>query len=172
MRPSTSFEGRKKRKTMSTEKHTFILNAKWMGDSDAEGRLTLTDGNSVVFGVPAQLGGAPDRSSPEELLLSALAACYSITLAMLIEKKRYPAQIFDVRTEGVVERQPDRSLKFTQIIIRPTLELPTGDERKRGVLTDLAHKAEQHCLISRTLRGNVELIIEPIIVSSVVVPSD
>ncbi len=147
---------------MSEEIHRFTLTSVWTGNGDGDGVLALSSWNEIIpYGVPAQLGGQPNRSNPEEMLLSAVCACYSITLALLIEKKRLPPYRLSLSAEGDVERLPNRTLNFACIRLAPTLHGVENDEAKHKTLTLLAHKAEQLCLVSRALRGNVEISVSP-----------
>jgi peroxiredoxin-like protein len=151
---------------MTEERHRFTLQSAWYGDSDGDGTLTLDGGSVVEYGVPAALGGKANRTNPEQLLLAAVVACYSITLALLIEKRRLSVEFIETMAEGDVARQPDRSLTFVSIRLRPRLTLPDGDETKRKSLEDLAQRAERHCLVSRALHGNVAITVEPQISAS------
>lgn len=145
---------------MSEEKHYFPVKSVWTGNSDGDGTLT-TDWGQIEYGVPPELTGKPGRSSPEQLLVSAVVSCYSITLALLAEKRRLPMTRIEVAATGEVVRQPDRTLKFTRLILRPKMMLEGAGEAQRKMAEDLAHKAEVYCVISKAVRGNVEITVEP-----------
>jgi peroxiredoxin-like protein len=149
---------------MSEEKHLFPLKSVWTGDSDSDGVLKLPWGAKFAYGIPEATGGKPGRSNPEEMLVAAVVSCYSITYAILAEKKRLVVPEIEVEAEGEVVRQPDRTLKFTAIRSKPKITLVDGDEGKRKIALDIAHKAEKYCLVSNAIRGNVEVSVEPEIV--------
>lgn len=146
---------------MSEEIHVFKLKSVWNGNTDGSGELILDDQRTVTYGVPVNLGGNPGRSNPEELLTSAVAGCYSITLALLAEKKRLPLIRIEMDAEGEVIRQPDRSLKFRAIRLFPKLTLSLCDEATQKTALDIAFKAEKLCMISTALRPNVEITVFP-----------
>ena len=146
---------------MSEEKHCYTLQSAWTGDSDGDGTITTSWGGAVDYGVPADLGGKAGRSNPEEMLLASVTACYSITLSLLAEKRRLPLCRIEVRSEGEVVRQPDKTLKFTAIRLFPRLILKAANEEQQNAAQTMAHKAEVYCVISRALRGNVEMTITP-----------
>jgi peroxiredoxin-like protein len=148
---------------MSEEQHHFEVSGVWIGNSDGEGSLTAS-GNSIPFVAPTQFGGPGGSPSPEELLLAAVLSCYSITLAYLAERRRLPLERIDVRAEAEVVRQPDRTLKFDSITVRPRLKMGEADEAQRSTIMDLANRAELFCPVSRALHGNVEMRVEPEIV--------
>ncbi|NMC82551.1 MAG: hypothetical protein GYA63_06845 [Armatimonadetes bacterium] len=149
---------------MSEEKHVFTVESIWTGDSDGEGTLSC-EGRYTDYARPAQLGGPEGKSNPEELLVNAVVSCYSITLAILAERKRLPLERFEVTAEGDVVRQPDKSLKFTAIRLKPRLHLTDASEEIGAKALEAAVKAEDYCLISKALHGNVEITVEPVLAS-------
>jgi peroxiredoxin-like protein len=151
---------------MSEDRHTFRVESVWTGNSDGDGAAIAGTGVRTDFGVPPEMGGKVGRTNPDELLLTAVVACYSITLALLIERKRLAPPRIEVEAEGDVVRQPDRTLKFTAIRLKPRIVVETADENVHRTLLDLAHKAEIRCLISGALKGNVEITVEPEIVTA------
>lgn len=147
---------------MSEEKHVFQVHSEWNGDSDGGGVLH-TEGRTTVYGRPHQLGGEPGRTNPEELLVEAVASCYSITLAVIAERKGLPITKIEVAAEGDVVRQPNKTLKFTAIRLKPVLTVDSTDESVKERALAAAHHAENYCLISKALDCEVEITLEPII---------
>jgi peroxiredoxin-like protein len=147
-----------------SEAHKFTLRSVWTGNGDGDGTLTTEWGDTRDYGRPEEMGGKPGRSNPEEMLICSVAACYSITLALLAERRRLPLTQIHVTAEGEVVRQPDQTLKFTRIDLYPELTLANEDEKQIATAIDAAHKAEVYCVISRALRGNVEITVSPQIV--------
>lgn len=146
---------------MSEEIHRFKLTSSWNGTSDGDGTIT-TGWGKIAYGIPEGLGGAPGRSNPEEMLIGAVASCYSITFAMLAERKRLDPPTLEMVAEGEVVRQPDKTLKFTAIKLSPTITISNATQR--DAVLDCARKAEGYCLVSRALRGNVEITVVPEII--------
>lgn len=152
---------------MSEEKHVFEVYSIWNGDSDGDGTME-TEGRTVPYGRPHQLGGAPGRTNPEEMLTEAVASCYTITLAVIAERKRLPVTKIEVCAEGDVIRQPDKTLKFTAIRLKPSITVNSEDDAVLRKVLDTAHRAEDYCLISNALKGNVEITLEPTILQELV----
>lgn len=148
---------------MPTETHEFHLRSTWTGGSEGAGTAAL-QGGAAEFGVPAELGGAPGRTSPEELLLAAVASCYSITFGILAERRKLAFAGLDTELTGTVERQLGGTLKYVAIRIVARIALETDDDAQKQTALDLAHKAEQYCLISNAVRGSVQLTVAPEIV--------
>lgn len=142
---------------MAGEVYKFQMGTVWTGNSDGSGTAS-GDGWSFDFGAPTHFGGQAGRTNPEELLLTAVATCYCITLALLAERKRLspnPLQRIEMAVTGEVERQLGGTLKFTTIRLAPVLIAPGADSTQVSALTDAAQKAEQYCPISNAVRGNV-----------------
>ncbi len=150
---------------MSDEQHGFHLTSEWTENSDGDGSLHFDWGGSLDYGVPASLGGKEGRPSPEEMLIAAVVSCYCITLALLMEKRRMtPAPPISVDAEGTIIRNPDRTLKFTEIRLKPKIAASGFDAAAQEKILDMAHKAEQYCVISNAVRGNVAITVAPEIV--------
>ncbi len=143
------------------EVYPFHMQIKWEGGRLGQGKLNGEALNTTVS-VPVEFNGPNVGSNPEELLIGSVLTCYSITLASLIENRKIPVESFTVCSEGIVSRK-DGKLQFTKIIHRPTLILADGDNEIAELARKTADLAEQNCMIARSLRGNVEFEVEPII---------
>lgn len=145
---------------MNEGRHEFSISATWTGDSSGDG-ITRSTGGEQAFGMPAQFGGAPGRTNPEELLLAALASCYAITLALLAERRRLPAPRIEVAATVSVVRMPDRTLKLETVALAPRIVVTGGDPSQRDAYVEIAHRAERYCLISNAIQGNVAISLTP-----------
>ncbi|MEG1203610.1 MAG: OsmC family protein, partial [Comamonas sp.] len=60
--------------------------------TDTSYRVTLTDpqGHTWYVDEPREQGGADSAPNPIQLLLSALAACTTVTLQMYADRKQWP----------------------------------------------------------------------------------
>lgn len=148
---------------MPEELHTFTMHSVWTGDADGDGVMSC-NGYDVAYGRPEQLGGKPGRPNPEDMLLASVVACYSITFSVLAERRRIPIAKVEVDAEADVVRQLSGTLKYKAIRLRPRITLNEGDNAHASTALDSAHKAEQYCVISNAMRGNVEISVAPEIV--------
>ena len=149
---------------MSGEIYTFRQKSEWTGGSDGDG-LLLGEGYRVEYGRPKELGGKPGRISPEEMLLSSVAACYSITLAIIAERRRIPVTDIHVDIEGDVVREQGGTLRFTVIRIFPRITVASNEASVHESALAIAHKTDKYCLISNAIRASVEMQIMPEIVA-------
>lgn len=99
--------------------------------------------NAIHFAAPPQFGGLEGRWSPEDLLLSAVAGCFTTTFRALADYSRLEL------TDLEVVRKAESGYEFADIIIRPTLTIANLEERPRA--DRLLEKAKRLCLISRAL---------------------
>jgi peroxiredoxin-like protein len=104
--------------------------------------------NAIHFTAPAEFGGLEGRWTPEELLLAAVAGCYTTTLRMLAGAAKFDFTDLQVEASGTV-RKADPGYKFTEIVIRPNLKIASVEERD-GAL-ELLQKAQRLCLVSRAI---------------------
>jgi peroxiredoxin-like protein len=143
--------------------HAFHLEAQWTGGRLGEG--TLTSGNlQSEISVPSELGGPGVGTNPEEMIVGAASTCYLITLASVLANRKLDVTSLALRSEIVVS--DDGSMKVESIVHRPQIVLAAGSTSEQ---VDVAHKAaqraEQACMISKAMHGNVDISVE----SSVVV---
>lgn len=139
--------------------HRFELKASWQGGRLGTGELTAKCLQTSIS-VPGELGGPGVGTNPEELLIGSAMNCYIITLAALLEKREISVRSLTVQSEGILTVE-NGNLGFRQIIHRPTVVLEAVDEKTIGTATQATHRAEQICMISKALRGNVEITVEP-----------
>ncbi|KRF18478.1 OsmC family protein [Paenibacillus sp. Soil787] len=137
--------------------HRFELKAVWSGGLDGAGHIQAGNLDTAIS-VPSQLDGPGVGTNPEELLLGAAATCYLITLSMLL--KRLGIESIELNSEIYVHSSP--AMKVDKIIHRPRIGIPTHTSQELSdKISKATYRAEQACMISKALKGNVEVIVEP-----------
>lgn len=139
--------------------HHFRLKANWPGlRNDVE---EIKAGNlRTKVSIPAEMDGPGVGTNPDEMLLGAAATCYIITLAAMLERSRLEKKQLTLESEGIVE-VTNGVLTYKKIIHRPKILLhreATAKEISRA--QRLAERAESSCMISRAVKGNVEIELE------------
>ena len=150
---------------MAGEEYSFRIEGTWSGGEAGHGAIQCATGR-VEFAIPVELGGTGGRSSAEAMLLNAVASCYCITFGLLAERRKLPLDRVEIVATGSVVRQPGGTLKFVSMALKPRILMNGADELQIKTAEDFAHKAEQYCLISNAIRGNVEVTLEPVVVNS------
>jgi peroxiredoxin-like protein len=127
--------------------HTYRVTAWW---SSGKSGLAKSDSTptAIHFAAPPQFGGLEARWSPEDLLLCALASCFTTTFRALSEYSRFDYSDLQVEASGSVCKV-EFGYAFQEITLRPTLIISREEERQRA--DRLLDKAKQLCLISRAL---------------------
>lgn len=127
--------------------HTYRVVAWWNAGKTGLAKSDLAP-NAIHFAAPPQFGGLEGRWSPEDLLLCAVAGCFTTTFRALADYSKFEYTDLEVEVEGTV-RKAESGYEFAGILIRPTLTISNLDERPRA--DRLLEKAKRLCLVSRTL---------------------
>jgi organic hydroperoxide reductase OsmC/OhrA len=114
--------------------------------------------NAIHFAAPPQFGGLAGRWSPEDLLLSAIAGCFTTTFRALADYSAFEYMDLEVEVEGMV-RKAKSGYEFTEIVIRPKLTIANSGELSTPAR--LLEKAKKLCLVSRAIA--VPLVFEPLV---------
>lgn len=139
--------------------HLFKLSAQWPGGRNEVG--TIDAGNlKTEVSIPKEMMGPGVGTNPDEMLLGAAATCYLITLAAMLERAHIVHRDLTLKSEGLVD-VTNGVFTYEKITHFPTITLAEGSPEKDYVLAQrLAVKAESTCMISKAIRGNVELALE------------
>jgi len=140
-------------------KHEFHLKADWPGKRNDVGDIESGELKTRIS-IPREMDGPGVGTNPDEMLLGAAATCYIITLAAMLERNQIEKASLTLESVGTVD-VTDGVFTYEKITHRPTLLLAKGssdaDLRKAR---RLAEKAESSCMITRALKGNVEIALE------------
>jgi len=112
--------------------------------------------HAIHFTAPPEFGGFEGRWTPEDLLLAAVAACYTTTFRALADYSQFEYVDLAVEVEGNI-RKVDSGYEFNEIAIRPMLTISAENEQARA--SRLLEKAKCVCLVSRAL--SIEQRFEP-----------
>lgn len=107
---------------------------------------------------PLEFDGPGDAWSPEQLLLGAVEACFLLTFRAIAQASKIEFTSLAVDAEGIVDRR-DGGMRFTEIVLRPRVTLPTGEDPVR--VRRALEKAERTCLVSASLQTPIRLEPEP-----------
>lgn len=136
--------------------HSFHLNAKWPGGRNTVG--TIEAGNlKTEISIPPEMNGPGIGTNPDEMLLGAAATCYIITLAAKLERANIEPEEMSLSSEGIVEVDNMGVITYKTIIHRPTVK---AEAKLREKIERYMDQSEQSCMISRALKGNVDIKLE------------
>lgn len=140
------------------EIHHFELQSQLTDQVEGDGKLLLSTG-TIDYGVPPQFGGTAGKTSPEELILAAISACFSMTLGFVLEKRKIAVTSIEMHAECKVDRI-ERQLHLASITLKPRITVEKDTTQIRQDIKSAIERAERACLISNAIRGNVEIRVE------------
>lgn len=109
---------------------------------------------TINFAAPPEFGGEPGLWTPEHLLLAAVSTCFVATLRAVAEASKLEFEGVEVPIEGKIEKL-EGGFKFTRITLRPVITIHHEKDRER--IGRVLEKAEQVCLVSRSLDCDIAL---------------
>jgi len=127
--------------------HKYRVVARWTSGQSGIAK-SYPASNAIHFTAPPQFGGLEGRWTPEDLLMTALASCFTTTFHAIAGYSKFEYTDLAVEAEGTVSKT-DNGYCFSEIVIRPSLMIPNEEQRERAV--GLLHKAKALCLVSRAL---------------------
>lgn len=137
--------------------HYFHLKADWPGNRNDIGLIQAQNLHTKIS-IPSEMDGPGIGTNPDEMLLGAATTCYIITLAAMLERSHIEKRSLVVESSAVVD-VTNGIFTYKKIIHRPTLVIV--NEKDSKMANRLLMKAENTCMISRAIRGNVEIELEP-----------
>lgn len=93
-------------------------------------------------------------TSPEELLASAHAACYSMALSLVLGNHQLAPTTIETRAMCSIEAQSTGGFKITHMRLKTRAEVPGIDDAE---FQAIAQEAEAACPVSNALRGGVDI---------------
>ncbi len=144
---------------MAEESHTYSTSLRWVserrGTLSAEGLPQLD-----VATPPGFPGGHPGFWSPEHLFVAAAEACLMTTFLAIAANSKLAFREYSSRAQGLLEKT-EQGYRVTKIVISPRLvitDASAADRAKR-----ILERAEQLCLISRSMNTQVTLEAEVVV---------
>lgn len=136
---------------MATERHAHVV---WEGSlMEGSGTITKT-GSGALPELPvtwASRAESPDgRTSPEELIAAAHAACFSMALSGGLARAGNPPERLE--TSATVTFVPGTGITKSALTVKG--RVPGIDE---NAFREAAEGAKEGCPVSNALKGNVEL---------------
>ncbi len=128
--------------------YTYRVSAWWTSGRTGLAKCESSP-NTIHFSEAAELGGLQGRWSPEQLLLCALAGCFTTTFHDVARAAKFEYTDLEVEVEGTVHRTRSAGCNFDEILLRPRLTVLSEDQREAGV--SLLRKAKAQCMISRAI---------------------
>jgi osmotically inducible protein OsmC len=131
----------------------------WEGDLfDGSGTTSLATGVAGPLPVswPSRTEAAAGKTSPEELIAAAHAACYNMALSNILAQAGNVAQALDTTATATFEKI-QAGWRLTTMNLTVVGDVPGMDA---AAFDESAAAAKDGCPVSNALKGNVEIILE------------
>jgi len=129
--------------------------AAWTGGlKDGKGAISTQSGalGDYPYGFASRFEGVAG-TNPEELLGAAHAGCFTMALALILEKAGLKADRMDTSAEVTLE-QVDAGFAITAVRLTLRASIPGVDDRQ---FQDLAGEAKANCPVSKVLNAAITL---------------
>ena len=134
--------------------------ATWTGDLTSGSGAVSAATSGVFSDLPVTWAARTERSngktSPEELVAAAHAACFSMAFSNGLAKAGTPPERLDVSVDVTFDKtETGWGVKSSAITVRGRVPGISAEDFRAA-----AETAKEGCPISRALQGNVELSVE------------
>jgi peroxiredoxin-like protein len=144
---------------MANESHLYKTSLRW--ESQRRAKLSSVGLPDLSVATPPEFpGGHPGVWSPEHLFVAAAEACLMTTFLAIAENSKLEYIEYSSNAEGLLEKT-DQGFMITRITIRPRIVIKDATARDRALR--VVEKAEQNCLISKSMKTAVSLEAEIVI---------
>jgi peroxiredoxin-like protein len=136
---------------------TYDVAVHWTGGKEAVASAPggLPD---LEIASPPQFGGPGGRWTPEHFFIGAAVACWMTTFLAVAELSRLEVAAVTAAGEGALEKGEDRRFSIARIVLRPRVVVRREEDREKALR--LIQKAEEACLVARSMRTTIELAPE------------
>jgi lipoyl-dependent peroxiredoxin len=146
------------------EVHHFEVDAVWSGDGTGTGKVQPAAGvPPIAIAGAVVLGGCGGRANPEELLLSALGACFLNTWAIFLKKLGVVYTEPAVRASADVGKDPAGGYRLQRAKVHARVPASLLQAQRAAVEKTLS-LTEKYCIISKAVRAGMplEVVIEEV----------
>lgn len=143
-----------------TKDFRYKVAVDWQGERMTN--VSSPDKPELTVATPPEFkNGVPGVWSPEDLLVAAVASCYTVTLVAVTERRELPLHSLHVSGTGHLTARDDGRLGF--VAIELTVAIRT-DEQALDAVERAAKNAERGCLVTMALDVpvHVDVVVRPL----------
>jgi organic hydroperoxide reductase OsmC/OhrA len=143
--------------TETEEIHRFEVDLAWTGDGLGSGQAEASEGDApIVFAGATVLGGSGGHANPEELLLTAVGACFVNTWAIFLKKLGLAYAEPTLRVSGELGKDPAGGFRMQKVAIHARVPAALLSGQRSQVEKTLA-LAEKYCVVSKVVRAGIPM---------------
>lgn len=131
----------------------------WQGNlTEGSGEVTLATGHGGAMPVswPSRTQAAEGKTSPEELIAAAHAACYNMAFANGLAGAGFIPTSLETTATASFEKV-EAGWRLVRMALKVVGDVPDIDQ---ATFLDKANVAKDGCPVSNALKGNVEITVE------------
>ena len=137
------------------KKFIYRTNIKW--NNEKRGLLSSVGKPDIEIATPPEFQGHAGIWTPEDLFIASVNSCIMTTFLYYAKKENIKFLSYESEAEGVLERT-ENQLVFSHITVRPKIKIILSTQK--GKIEELMKRAEANCLISNSIKSNVETVPE------------
>ena len=135
------------------DEHTYTTGLTWSDTS--RGVISSSGLPDIHVATPPQFpGGIEGHWSPEHMFVASAEICLMTTFLAIAANSKLEFVSYNSEADGTLEKT-DNGYEFTKIVVRAHVVI--GDESRVDRALRILAKAEEHCLISKSMKTAVEL---------------
>ncbi len=140
----------------SNEEHNYAVNITWK-----EGRIGTMNSpelnDEIEVATPPEFpGGVEGIWSPEHLFTASVSSCFLTSFTAVAEYSKFEFEDLKIDSSGKMSRDENGKFVMSEVTIKATLTISDGEKEKKAYR--LLEKAEEICLITRSIKAEVKLI--------------
>lgn len=138
----------------NTDDHIYHVKVSW--NEGKIGELSSHElSEKIKVATPPQFpGGVEGIWSPEHLFTAAVSSCFMTSFTAIAEYSKFEFESLEVESVGVMSKE-DGKFVMSKVILKPVLSIRDESQIKKA--HRLLEKAEEICLISRSIKSEIEL---------------
>lgn len=140
--------------------HNYDVDLKWDEGRQGTLRSDKLEKTIEVATPPEFPGGVEGIWSPEHLFVASVSSCFMTTFTSIAEFSKLHYTDLKVSASGLMSNESGK-YAMTEITLRPTLTIT--DENQKDKALRILQKAEENCLISRSIKTVVKLEAEVVV---------
>jgi organic hydroperoxide reductase OsmC/OhrA len=110
---------------------------------------------NLAISTPPEFKGKPGFWTPEHLFVAAAEICLMATFIGIAENSKLGVVAYRSAAQGRLEKPENQGLRFTEIVIRPTVELENPADR--ALAERVMSRAEKACLVANSMTAAVRV---------------
>lgn len=135
--------------------YDYINNVTW--ETGRQGEMRAVGLPEITVATPPEFKqGVEGVWSPEQFIVASVNSCLMTTFLAIAENSKLDFESYSSDATGTMEKVDGRFM-FSKFVVKPKIVVKEEKDIERA--ERIAHKAEEHCLISHSLKS--EVILEP-----------